>query len=524
MLVELTPTSPSPISSSRPHPHPSYLTHHQAVLPYLPDPRVTASEMGDDMSRVAVYPDGTPVPIDPRLAALSEYQHQPTPTRQPPPSYAWMPQLPGHASPYASTPHDASFPHRPSTSSYPPLSDHSSAQTYASTPYNISSSYYSSTSSYVSRPHDSSSSSFGPTTGDASSPYNTSSYVSMPDDFSSSSYGPRHHDASLSYHPSTPPFASLQDVTSLRGNGSVSSASYSPLMNQAHGSAAGQSEPSYAFSPSNGPEHSVLAPSCASTPARPPPPPGYEPAQTTSYSHVPNESGATDLEWVRDPTLVVHGAKVYTSLCGIVIPSKLPPGEAPKQSGLDRPTDPFHCPICDCKFDRYHSVKSHFPSCVKRNGNPEGKYWLDHPSLRGWRGPRNNHSLYFLNRDEFYARRGTAPPTPRRRAVNPVESPRRPKRRVPPEVGSQETEPTIFSATEQEQSLPSGRVLKAYKYTLEPADPKTPLPTSYGIPAAQSMVNRYANFKTKIRFEAPKITADLRQWKRHRLKYTRLPG
>lgn len=107
--------------------------------------------------------------------------------------------------------------------------------------------------------------------------------------------------------------------------------------------------------------------------------------------------------WPRDPGLTIYGQKIYTDVCGIVTPSRLAPGRAPRKAGLNRPNDPFHCPICDSRFDRVRSVTSHFRACVRVNGNPEGKFWLDHPSMGVWRGPRNDRGLYMTNRPAWNA-------------------------------------------------------------------------------------------------------------------------
>ena len=73
---------------------------------------------------------------------------------------------------------------------------------------------------------------------------------------------------------------------------------------------------------------------------------------------------------------------------GVVIPSKLAEGELPAPANCPQSTTPGHiaCPICTSLFSRRDHLKSHFPACVKRNGNPNGLKW-DHglPVLK--RGP-----------------------------------------------------------------------------------------------------------------------------------------
>ena len=43
----------------------------------------------------------------------------------------------------------------------------------------------------------------------------------------------------------------------------------------------------------------------------------------------------------------------------------------------------FVCPICEPRFTRKEGVNYHFPSCVEKYGNPEGKSWNEHPSCSG---------------------------------------------------------------------------------------------------------------------------------------------
>lgn len=65
---------------------------------------------------------------------------------------------------------------------------------------------------------------------------------------------------------------------------------------------------------------------------------------------------------------------------GVVIPSTLAVGEQPwiiPSQARRGAVLPFPCPICDSNYGRKDHVKSHFPSCVKRNGNPYGFCWDD---------------------------------------------------------------------------------------------------------------------------------------------------
>ena len=79
---------------------------------------------------------------------------------------------------------------------------------------------------------------------------------------------------------------------------------------------------------------------------------------------------------------------------GVVIPSKLAEGELPKNlASRTRANTPLHwlCPICRGAFGQKDHVKSHFPACVERNGNPYGMRWDSGlPSRR--RGPRASNN------------------------------------------------------------------------------------------------------------------------------------
>ena len=66
---------------------------------------------------------------------------------------------------------------------------------------------------------------------------------------------------------------------------------------------------------------------------------------------------------------------------GVVIPSKLEPGEAPRiviHSHRKIPkTGGSKCPICGGRFTDKGHLQQHFAACVNINGNPDGHYWDD---------------------------------------------------------------------------------------------------------------------------------------------------
>ena len=74
---------------------------------------------------------------------------------------------------------------------------------------------------------------------------------------------------------------------------------------------------------------------------------------------------------------------------GVVIPSKLAVGQLP-YTGPCQPGDSatlnLSCPLCKGPFGKMDHVRSRFPACVDRNGNPDGLRWNDGlPVLK--RGP-----------------------------------------------------------------------------------------------------------------------------------------
>ena len=63
---------------------------------------------------------------------------------------------------------------------------------------------------------------------------------------------------------------------------------------------------------------------------------------------------------------------------GVVIPSKLAPGQIPRQKITDTSADgTYACPICGSLYKRQYHVQSHFAHCVENNGNPTGARYDD---------------------------------------------------------------------------------------------------------------------------------------------------
>ena len=77
-----------------------------------------------------------------------------------------------------------------------------------------------------------------------------------------------------------------------------------------------------------------------------------------------------------------HQSPFFTELeayNGVVTPSKLDPGEAPRVPSWSKGQQPLQvgaeCPICGVLFGRRGHLQQHFVACARKNGNPDGRYW-----------------------------------------------------------------------------------------------------------------------------------------------------
>ncbi|CAD6570950.1 MAG: hypothetical protein ASARMPREDX12_003993 [Alectoria sarmentosa] len=71
-----------------------------------------------------------------------------------------------------------------------------------------------------------------------------------------------------------------------------------------------------------------------------------------------------------------------TEVCGRVIPPPTNPlGRPERRSKQDTSQFKFRCVICNEAFRDHRRVYTHFPACVKRNGNPNGASWYDDASI-----------------------------------------------------------------------------------------------------------------------------------------------
>ena len=74
----------------------------------------------------------------------------------------------------------------------------------------------------------------------------------------------------------------------------------------------------------------------------------------------------------------MKAAESLAAVDGVVIPSKVLPGESPHQGNWEENEHTVYpCSICARKFKQKIHVKSHMTACVKRNGNPNGVRWDD---------------------------------------------------------------------------------------------------------------------------------------------------
>ncbi len=78
--------------------------------------------------------------------------------------------------------------------------------------------------------------------------------------------------------------------------------------------------------------------------------------------------------------IVSHrGREAYTEVCGVFSVSlRDPPLQPRRENSLG--SGPYHCPRCNTTYTRSHTVKQHFPRCIRINGNPNSLRWFDHES------------------------------------------------------------------------------------------------------------------------------------------------
>lgn len=93
-----------------------------------------------------------------------------------------------------------------------------------------------------------------------------------------------------------------------------------------------------------------------------------------------------------DPQLFVSTAT--NVVAGVTTGQNLQTSEATTQEngavddgGSDKK---FSCPICGGKRTRRYTIKQHFPKCVKKNGNPQGLKWTDHPSTEPYKARKTS--------------------------------------------------------------------------------------------------------------------------------------
>lgn len=110
-------------------------------------------------------------------------------------------------------------------------------------------------------------------------------------------------------------------------------------------------------------------------------------------ARIGNPNGARWDDGLPEEQLSQHAQQmkdVLDAVSGVVIPSKLAPGESIKPNpsrAKDHTSLKFACPLCNTLFNKIDHVKAHFPSCVRRYGNPDGIRWSDGlPTLK--RGPK----------------------------------------------------------------------------------------------------------------------------------------
>ncbi len=72
---------------------------------------------------------------------------------------------------------------------------------------------------------------------------------------------------------------------------------------------------------------------------------------------------------------------IYTEVCGKYSPSLNDSPDRGKLTRIPSGTAPYQCPRCGGSSERKNSIKRHFPSCIRKNGNPDRLHWFDHESI-----------------------------------------------------------------------------------------------------------------------------------------------
>ncbi|MCJ1427672.1 hypothetical protein MMC29_005577 [Sticta canariensis] len=85
-------------------------------------------------------------------------------------------------------------------------------------------------------------------------------------------------------------------------------------------------------------------------------------------------------------------AEPQTPVCGVYCPEIQKPRPKEKSGSLNLK---FECPRCSTRFSRRYSVKSHFPSCIERYGNPDALKWNEHASAKGYQPRKRNRYNIF---------------------------------------------------------------------------------------------------------------------------------
>lgn len=106
-------------------------------------------------------------------------------------------------------------------------------------------------------------------------------------------------------------------------------------------------------------------------------------------------------------SLITTGkAEPQTPVCGVYCPEKRKPYPKAKSGSSNFR---FECPRCSTRFSRRYSVKSHFPGCIDRYGNPDALKWNEHASTQGYqprkRNPYNIFRSLSKTGKETYSRR-----------------------------------------------------------------------------------------------------------------------
>lgn len=88
-----------------------------------------------------------------------------------------------------------------------------------------------------------------------------------------------------------------------------------------------------------------------------------------------------------ESNITMAKAELQTPVCGVYCPEIQKPSPRVKSGSSNFR---FECPRCRTRFSRRYTVKSHFPSCIEKYGNPDALKWNEDASMQGYQPRKRN--------------------------------------------------------------------------------------------------------------------------------------